>query len=65
VDVNDSGAVTAIDALAILKASVGGNECEPLVCVCDVAGGGSINATDALQALRIAVGLAVAASCDC
>jgi 6-phosphogluconolactonase (cycloisomerase 2 family) len=64
-DVNDSGTVTAIDALAILKASVGGNECEPLVCVCNVAGGGTINATDALQALRIAVGLAVATACDC
>jgi DNA-binding beta-propeller fold protein YncE len=64
-DVNDSGAVTAVDALAILKASVGGDECQPLVCVCDVAGGGTINATDALQALRIAVGLAVASSCNC
>jgi 6-phosphogluconolactonase (cycloisomerase 2 family) len=64
-DVNDSGEVTAIDALAILKAAVGGDQCDALPCVCDVAGGGSVSATDAQLALRIAVGLAVPSFCNC
>jgi DNA-binding beta-propeller fold protein YncE len=64
-DVNDSGEVTAIDALTILKAAVGGDQCDALPCVCDVAGGGSINTTDAQLALRIAVGLAVPSFCNC
>jgi hypothetical protein len=63
--VNDSGTVTSVDALAILKASVGGDQCEAFPCVCDVDGGDTITATDALLALRIAVGLSVTTSCDC
>jgi DNA-binding beta-propeller fold protein YncE len=64
-DPNGDGNVTANDALAILRAAVGGDECEGIVCVCDVAGGGSVATSDALAALRIAVGQAVTPQCSC
>lgn len=53
--------VTASDALAILSAAVGAIVCEE--CVCDVDGSGSIAATDALLALRKAVGLSAPLNC--
>jgi DNA-binding beta-propeller fold protein YncE len=64
-DVNDDGNVTANDALAILRAAVGGDECAGIVCACDVAGGGSIATSDALAALRLAVGQPVTPQCSC
>ncbi|MFN2427255.1 MAG: lactonase family protein [Candidatus Binatia bacterium] len=64
-DVNGSGGVTAADALAILNAAVGGNQCAGQQCVCDVAGGGSVLSSDALAALRIAVGIDLIPGCNC
>jgi len=64
-DWNNDKKVTVTDALAILKASVGGNQCNAVPCVCDVAGGGSVLASDALAALRLSVGLNVALNCHC
>ncbi|HYC55494.1 MAG TPA: hypothetical protein VEL28_11230 [Candidatus Binatia bacterium] len=55
------GIITAVDAGAILRASVGLRSCEP--CVCDVNSNGSINATDALIDLQFAVGLPVTLNC--
>jgi cysteine-rich repeat protein len=50
-----SGATpTAVDALFILQSAVGVMACE--LCICDVDGNSAISATDALTALRIAVG---------
>jgi hypothetical protein len=54
-------AVTASDALFILRAGVGLGSCE--TCVCDVDGSGSITATDALLALAYAVGQPVELEC--
>jgi DNA-binding beta-propeller fold protein YncE len=64
-DANEDGNVTAIDALAILRAAVGGDECNGIECACDVAGGGSIATSDALAALRISVGQPVTPQCTC
>lgn len=64
-DVDDNAAVTAADALMVLKAAVGGPECDEAACVCDVDGNGKRTATDALAALKIAVGLPVPALCPC
>lgn len=64
-DANGNGLVTAADALAILKAAVGGKECDAQPCVCDMGGNGSITAADALLALKIAVGQPLSGSCDC
>jgi uncharacterized delta-60 repeat protein len=56
-----NGSVTASDALFILVAAVGINECLP--CVCDVSGNGSIASSDALIALNFAVGQDVELMC--
>jgi hypothetical protein len=56
-----ANAVTASDALFILRASVSLEIC-PL-CVCDVNNSGSVSATDALTALQFAVGLPVTIDC--
>jgi hypothetical protein len=54
-------AVTASDALFILSASVGAQQC--LLCVCDVNNSGATTATDALAVLQAAVGLPVTLTC--
>jgi fibronectin-binding autotransporter adhesin len=64
-DTNDDGNVSAVDALAILRAAVGGDECNGIECACDVAGGESITTSDALAALRISVGQSVTPQCNC
>lgn len=51
----------ASDALFVLKAAVGGAECDP--CLCDVDGSGSVAAGDALAVLRAAVGGDVELNC--
>ncbi|MBI5503511.1 MAG: hypothetical protein HY899_01810 [Deltaproteobacteria bacterium] len=55
------GLITAVDAGAILRASVSLWEC-PL-CVCDVDNGGTVMASDALADLQFAVGLHVGLAC--
>jgi hypothetical protein len=57
----DAANVTASDALAVLSAAVGLLACD--LCVCDVDGSGTLAATDALQTLRVAVGLDGALDC--
>ncbi|HYC54540.1 MAG TPA: hypothetical protein VEL28_06360 [Candidatus Binatia bacterium] len=52
---------TTRDALYVLRASVGSEECE--LCVCDVDDSGDIETTDALAVLRTAVGLDAAIDC--
>ncbi len=54
-------AVMASDALFILQTAVGLKTCS--LCVCDVDGGGSVAATDALITLRRAVGQPVPLNC--
>ena len=54
---------TASDALFILRAAVGQEQCDP--CPCDVSGDGSVSATDALIALQVAVGSDRDLLCDC
>jgi len=61
-DADQDGGVTATDALAILRASVGLGVCT--LCVCDADGNGTVTATDALLALRAAVGMPVALACN-
>jgi hypothetical protein len=53
--------ITASDALFILRTAVGSQTCE--LCLCDVDGGGTISAADALRALKKAVGQDVTLSC--
>jgi hypothetical protein len=53
--------ISATDALYILQVSVGLLTCQ--ICVCDVDGGGSIAATDALITLRKAVNLPATLNC--
>jgi hypothetical protein len=61
-DPNDSGTVTAADALLILRAAVGTAPCAG--CVCDVDDtGGVVRAGDALRVLRVAVGLPLELRC--
>lgn len=63
-DANDSGSLSASDALAALRTAVGTGSC-PL-CVCDVNSSGGIVSSDALAILRAAVGQAVTLACtDC
>jgi hypothetical protein len=64
-DATGDGEVRAADALAILRAAVGGNQCAAEPCRCDANGNGSLSATDALVVLRKAVGLSVLTSCPC
>lgn len=54
-DVNDSGSVTASDALAVLQAAVELIDCTQ--CVCDVDRSGGTTADDARRVLRVVVGL--------
>lgn len=54
-------AVTASDALYILRAAIGLASCED--CVCDVDGSGGVTATDALVSLKIAVGQQIPLEC--
>ena len=54
-------AISATDALFILRAAVSLETCA--LCVCDADGGGSIAATDALLALRAAVNQPVTLNC--
>lgn len=54
-------AVTASDALFILSASIGSQQCA--LCVCDVNNSGGTTATDALAVLRAAVGQPVTLVC--
>jgi hypothetical protein len=57
-DADDSGAVTATDALFILRTSVGASSCDACVCDVDSSGGGApTTATDALRVLQKGVGL--------
>ena len=53
--------ITASDALFILGAAVGTVTCDP--CLCDVDGHGSVAASDALLALKMAVGEQLELSC--
>jgi hypothetical protein len=57
----DANAVTASDALFILRAAVGLETCQ--LCVCDVDDNAATSATDALAALRASVGLPVSLTC--
>jgi len=54
-DADESGTITAPDALAILRAAVGSQSCDP--CRCDSDGSNSVTAADALRILQVAVGL--------
>jgi glucose/arabinose dehydrogenase len=60
-DAVDDDAVSASDALFVLRTSVGVSQCD--ACVCDVNGNGEITASDALAVLRAAVGQSVELSC--
>ncbi len=61
-DADDSGMLSARDALFMLRAAVGVANCEP--CVCDVDDtSGRPTATDALRLLRVAIGLPLEIRC--
>jgi hypothetical protein len=60
-DVNDSGTLTASDALFALRAAVGAVACAPEAC--DATGDSSVTASDALSILRAAVGADVELDC--
>lgn len=55
---------TASDCLFLLKAAVGGQDCDPS-CICDADGSGRTTATDALLCLKFAVGGDQELACDC
>jgi hypothetical protein len=61
-DVDDSGAVTAIDALMTLRTAVGIASCEPAVCNVDDSASPP-TASDAFRILRVAVGVALELRC--
>jgi hypothetical protein len=63
-DPNGEGGITATDALFILRASVGLEQC-CLLAVCAVTGGANVVATDALLVLQAAVGLAAVEAFNC
>jgi len=63
-DLNDSGTITASEALLILKSSVGGEQCAGKLCTCDVNASGTISASDALAALKSAITQTAFASCS-
>lgn len=56
-DVNDDGKVNSVDALAILRYSVGVDGTEINLKKADVNSDGNINSSDALKVLRMCVGL--------
>jgi hypothetical protein len=60
-DVSGDNAITATDALAVLRAAVGLSVCE--LCICDADGSGTVAATDALRVLRAAGGQPVTLDC--
>lgn len=55
------GEISVTDARYVLRAAVGLFECE--LCLCDVNGSGTVDANDALRALRYAVELPVSLEC--
>jgi hypothetical protein len=61
VGIPGSRAITASDALVVLRSATGAAQCA--LCVCDVNGSGGITASDALVVLRSAVGLPVTLDC--
>jgi hypothetical protein len=61
-DIDDSGRLTASDALFILRAAVGTVDCASCLCDVDQTGGGP-KAGDALRVLRIAVGQPLELGC--
>jgi hypothetical protein len=64
-DVSGDGSVKAGDALFVLRAAVGGNQCAAEPCICDANGNGALQASDALLVLRAAVGAPVSLVCSC
>ncbi len=60
-DANANGQVTAVDALIVLRASVGLGSCQS--CVCDIDGSGATVATDARGVLHAATGLGMTMHC--
>jgi hypothetical protein len=64
-DVNGDSSIKASDALSILKAAVGGTQCQGKVCVCDVNSSGTLTASDALLVLKFSVGIQVTLACNC
>lgn len=60
-DTNDSGTITASDALFALQSAVSAKVCD--LAVCDVNNSGSVTASDALAILTKAVGGAVTLGC--
>jgi fibronectin-binding autotransporter adhesin len=60
-DANASGSVSASDALAALRTSVGAQSCE--LSRCDYDGSGTVQASDALAILRASVGQPVDPAC--
>jgi hypothetical protein len=61
-DFSGDGAISATDALGVLKSAIGSAACLP--CVCDVDKSGAATATDALTVLKKAVGQNVSLNCD-
>jgi len=64
-DVSGDGLVKAGDALSVLRAAVGGNQCDTDPCVCDANGNGTLTAPDALLVLKAAVGALTTLLCPC
>ncbi|RMF22063.1 MAG: hypothetical protein D6760_08220, partial [Deltaproteobacteria bacterium] len=60
-EVDFNGRLTATDALHVLRAAVGLEQC--LLCLCDADGDGRVTATDALRVLARAVGQQVSTAC--
>jgi hypothetical protein len=64
-DVSGDDSVKAGDALAVLKAAVGGSQCAARPCICDASGNGILQASDALLVLKKAVGAPITLLCPC
>ena len=64
-DISGDGIVKAGDAQSVLRAAVGGNQCNAKPCVCDANGNGSLTAGDALLVLKFAVGSPTSLACPC
>jgi hypothetical protein len=62
-DPDDSGDVTAVDALFILRTSVGSRQCDACICNVDSSQGMATTVSDALLTLRKGVGQAVDLNC--
>jgi hypothetical protein len=60
-DANGDQSVTGLDALRILRATTGAQSCDP--CSCDIDGSGTVDAADAVLALRLSLGQSVATAC--